>query len=186
MTGYKMLKRAEAQLKKELDKQIDIIYPACALVWWDDYGWRGTRIKRRYDKAMEIWNECADYGVEKSMLQMLEEETGIDLQLQGCPDWHEKQYLNYAAWDGKGVTLPQAVYMRQQQIRWVAPLLMACICLTLHWVEHWGPDRIAVFVGKVDALRAQIGEKPDEFRAMLESKTDLTIADTRYAKGAKR
>lgn len=71
------MKKARQDLSREMDKQIDILYAASAVVWWVEYGWRTTRIMRRFQTSTEIWTECADYGVSKSMLQMLEEETGL-------------------------------------------------------------------------------------------------------------
>ncbi len=170
-------KKAEAQLTKEMDKQIRIIYPACAIVLWQQYGWRGTRITNRFITSSQIWHECADYGDEKSMLQMLEDETGVDLQLNGCPDWHTLQYVDWRAWDGKQITLPEITYMRQMQKQWVALELLACICLTMHRDEHWGTDRIGKFIGLVDRLRKEIGDRPDTFSEMLEEVTGITTED---------
>lgn len=175
MNCTKSLKKAEQALQKEMNKQIEIIYPACAVVWWQEYGWRALRINRRFETSSRIWTECADYGAEKSMLQMLEEETGIDLQLSGYRDWHELQYVDGRAWDGKPLTLPQAIYMRQMQKTWVAPLILAGICLTLYRDEHWGAERIGRFISLVDQLREEIGERPDEFCKLMEDVTGTEI-----------
>lgn len=170
-------KKAEAQLTKEMDKQIRIIYPACAIVLWQQYGWRETRIMRRFITSNEVWGECAGYGEEKSMLQMLEDETGIDLRLTGCPDWHQLQYLDGRAWDGTPITLPQAIYMRQQQKKWLPLLLLACMCLTLYRDEHWGAVRIGRFVGHVDQLRQEVGESQDRFSEMLKEVTGFETGE---------
>lgn len=168
------LKKATQELNKEMDKQIDILYAASGVVWWTEYGWRTTRIMRRFQTSTEIWTECADYGVSKSMLQMLEEETGIEMQLSGYDrSYHEFSYLDGDAWDGKLPTLPELIYIRQQQKKWMAPLILASICLTLHRDEHWGADRIARFIGQVDALRQKLGENPEKHKALMREKTDL-------------
>ena len=175
MNYTKQLKHAEQALSKEMNKQIEIIYPACAVVWYRDYGWRALRINRRFETSSKIWHECADYGPEKSMLQMLEEETGIDLQLTGYRDWHDLQYVDGRAWDGQLVTLPEAIYMRQMQKTWIAPLLLACICLTLYRDEHWGAERISRFISLVDALRQEIGERPDDFEELMAEVTGMEV-----------
>ena len=109
------------------------------------------------------------------MLQMLEEETGIDLQLSGYRDWHDLQYVDSRAWDGQPITLPAAVRMREMQKTWIAPLLLACICLTLYRDEHWGAERISRFIGLVDALRQEIGERPDDFEELMTEVTGMEV-----------
>ena len=170
------LKKVEMELNREMAKQIEILYAASSVIWWREYGWRKTRIMRRFNTSAEIWGECADHGIYKSMLQMLEEETGIEMQLSGYDrSYHEFSYLDGDAWDGKLLTLPQTIYMHQQQKKWLAPLILACICLSLHRDEHWGPERIARFIQQVDAMRQEYGERPDRFRALMKEVTDLPV-----------
>lgn len=157
------LKKAQMELGKEQLKQIDIIYPACAIVWWKEYGWRDIRIGRRFNTSQVVWNECARYGIEKSILEMLEEETGVDMQLSGVDDWHRLAYFCKDKWDGKPLTTPQTIYMHQQQKKWIAPMLLACICISLHRDERWGAERIGKFIGQVDALRMELGENREKF-----------------------
>lgn len=170
------LKKVEMELNREMAKQIEILYAASSVIWWRDYGWRSTRIMRRFDTTTKVWGECADHGIYKSMLQMLEEETGIEMQLSGYDrSYHEFSYLDGDAWDGKFLTLSQTIYMLQQQKKWLAPLILACICLSLHRDEHWGADRIAKFISQVDKMRQEYGERPDRFRKLMEEVTDLPV-----------
>lgn len=170
------LKKIEQELNAEMYKQIQILYAASSVIWWQEYGWRKTRIMRRFQTTTELWDECNQWGVKKSMLQMLEEETGIEMQLSGYDrSYHEFSYLDGDAWDGKFLTLPQTIYMHQQQKKWLAPLILACICLSLHRDEHWGPDRIARFIQQVDKMRQEYGERPDRFRKLMEEVTDLPV-----------
>ena len=170
------LKKVEMELNREMAKQIEILYAASSVIWWRDYGWRSTRIMRRFDTTTKVWGECADHGIYKSMLQMLEEETGIEMQLSGYDrSYHEFSYLDGDAWDGKLLTLPQTIYMHQQQKKWLAPLILACICLSLHRDEKWGANRIAKFISQVDAMRQEYGERPDKFRQLMTEVTDLPV-----------
>lgn len=167
-------KKATQTLTRELHKQIDIMYAASAVVWWREYGWRSTRILRRFEKTTKIWDECNGWGAKKSMLQMLEEETGIEMRLSGYDrSYHEFSYLDGDAWDGKMLNNAQLIYMHQQQVKWLAPLVLACICLMLHRDEHWGPERIAKFIGYVDAMRQELGENPEKYRQLMREVTDV-------------
>lgn len=161
------LRKAQQELGREQLKQIDIIYPACAIVFWKEYGWRETRIMRRFATSQEVWNECGEYGADKSIFEMLEEETGVDLQLTGAEDWHELAYFSAGKWDGKPLTVQQTIYMRQKQKKWIAPMLLACMCLSLYRDEKWGADRISRFIGHIDALRQELGENPQKYAEMM-------------------
>lgn len=176
INNMKAYKKITQELDRELHRQINIIYAASSVIWWQEYGWRETRIMRRFDTTTKLWDECNEWGVKKSMLQMLEEETGIEMQLSGYDrSYHEFSYLDGDAWDGKFLTLPQTIYMHQQQKKWLAPLILACICLSLHRDEKWGADRIAKFIQQVDAMRQEYGERPDRFRKLMEEVTDLPV-----------
>ena len=140
-----MARRKNALLKAEIDlaqeqlKQINILYPASAIVLWRDYGWRKVRILRRFATSQEVWHECADYGIEKSILEMMEEETGIEMSLSGFDkSFHELAYFSKDAYDGKLLDFMQTVYMRQQQKKWLAPSILSAICISLHRDDKWG------------------------------------------------
>lgn len=172
----RLYKKVMKDITKEMHKQIDIFYAAASVIWWKEYGWREKRIMRRFDTTTKLWDECNEWGVKKSMLQMLEEETGIEMSLSGYDrSYHEFSYLDGSVWDGKLLTIPQTIYMHQQQRKWLAPLILACICLSLHRDEKWGADRIARFISQVDAMRQEYGERPDRFRKLMEEVTDLPV-----------
>ena len=66
----RLYKKVMQDITKEMHKQIDIFYAAAAVIWWKEYGWRETRIMRRFDTTTKLWDECNEWGVKKSMLQM--------------------------------------------------------------------------------------------------------------------
>lgn len=174
----KALRKAELALTAEMNKQLTIMYCSTAVILWRDYGWRKLRIGRRFSTTQKVWDECANWGYEKSMLQMLEEETGIEMQLSGFDkSYHELAYMDEKAWNRKLLTLPQVIYMHQQQRKWMAPLILACICLSLHRDEHWGADRISWFIQQIDAVRQQLGENPKKYMELMEHETDLRRTD---------
>lgn len=172
--GEMALRKADQELSRELNKQVDIIYPACAIVWWREYGWKETRIMRRFVTTQEAWDECAAAGLSKSILQMLEEETGIEMSLSGYErSYHEFSYLDGTVWNGKPLDLPQSIFMRQQQKKWLAPMLLACICISLHRDERWGYERLSGFIQKVDQVRQQLGEDPNRYYQELFETTGI-------------
>lgn len=171
MTNDKAVLKANRELDAEMKKQINMIYPVFAHVFWYEYGWKKLRIMRVFITSQEVWEECAAYSTEKSMLEMLEEETGIEISIPGKKSYHELAYLGSSAWDGKPPTKMQLLYIRQKQKEWLAPMLLACMCLSLHRYYGYGPERIARFVESVQTIRFDRGTKEKNYRDLLEGTT---------------
>lgn len=163
----KALKKAELELGKEQLKQIDIIYPVCAIVWWTEYGWKETRIMRRFVTSQEVWFEEDAPGKNRSIFQKLEDETGIEIALDGCKSYHEYMYFDEKADNGGKWSEAKEIYLRQQQKKWVAPMILASICISLHRDDGWGFERLSAFMVKVDALRREYGENPKTYYERL-------------------
>lgn len=167
------IRNANRDIDRELTKNINIVYPAVAYVLWTGYGWRKLRITRFFEVSREVWQECAEAGVEKSMLSMLEDETGIEIKMPGMKSFHEYAYLDADAWDRKAPTRQQILYIRQQQKKWIPAMLLANICLALKRREHWGPDRISALVGSIEELRGMYGMDIKRYAWLLKEHTDF-------------
>ena len=168
------LKKAEKDLGQEQLRQLDIICPAVACVWWEHYGWKETRIMRRFVTSQEIWDECAaDNDI--SILQMLEKETGIEMMnsVDG-KSYHDLAYFDTSV-DLKQLTVPMMIYMRQQQKKWVGPAIMAGICLSLHRDEKWGAQRILEFIEHVQTLIQVTGQDTKRYETMLTEVTGIKM-----------
>lgn len=171
------LRKANAELEAELKKQIARVIPAAAILLWRK-GWRKLRIGRRLVTAMEVWGECADAGDKKSMMQMLEEETGIEIQLTGYDkSFHELSYLDAKAWDGHAPSVPELIYIRHQQKKWIAPQILAAICISMYRDEHIGVDRIAEFIVAVNSFMDAHGDRLSEYREILEKETEFEFGE---------
>lgn len=174
------LKKADKALQDELNKQLGIIYPSAIIVLWNDYGWRKLRISRRLLTSQQLWEECAAHGTDKSMMQMLEDETGIEIRMTGCDNsFHEFSYLDGTKWDGRIPTPAEAVYIKHRMLKWIAPQIMACLCLTMYRDEHMSIPKIAELINKVDAFRNEHGNNPKEYTRMMQELTGLTEKDIR-------
>lgn len=167
------IKKANKDTERELEKNIAIVYPATAYVLWTEYGWKKLRITRFFQISQEVWRECAAAGVEKSMLSMLEDETGIEIKMPGMKSFHEYSYLDAEMWDRKPPTRQQMLYIRQQQKKWIPAMLLANICIALYRKEHWGPERIARFVSLIEELRIRYGMDTKKYAVLLQENTDF-------------
>lgn len=171
------LKRANKELEAEMKKQVRRIFPAAVVIFWG-YGWRKLRIFRRLITVSEVWQECASYATEKSMMQMLEDETGIEIRLQGYDkSFHELTYLDAKVWDGHEPTIPELIYIRHQQKKWMAPQILSAICISLYRDEHMSIPKIAQFICEVDQYLLDHGDNPKEYAKQLTKKTEITIEE---------
>lgn len=152
------LKKAELNLEAQGRKWVQINHSAMAIALHRYYGYGCKRLKELEQQIEDAWNECASYGRDKSMMEMLEEETGIEIR---NPDvnksWHDLAYFNSnIKMDAKKMNRAQWIYMRQEQAKWMRQQTMAIILLGMHRTQGFAFDRLA-------RLSAQIDEVVEEF-----------------------
>ena len=68
--------------------------------------------------------------------------------------------------------------MRRQQIKWIAPQVMACIMIALHRKYGFGFDRLSRFYAQIDEVRGEYGNDPDRIREGCRQLTGIDVADT--------
>ena len=146
------LKKAEMELEKETKKQVDLIYSAAGIAFRRYWDWGALRIRRLFDLTVEVWHECGQTN-EISMLQMLEDETGIEIKIPDTDkSWHELAYMNSKI-NVERMSRAQWIYMRQRQKQWVGAQAMACMFLALHRKYGFGPERLLRLMSQVDEIR---------------------------------
>lgn len=139
----------------EMLKQVDIIYSSVAIAFARYWRWGPLRIRRLFDVTQAAWDECGATN-DRSMLQMLEDETGIDLKMAEYPDKsrHDVAYLTTEiAMDPRRMTRPQWIYMRQQQKKWIGAQLLACMLLVLHRKYGSGEERMVRLLEQINDIR---------------------------------
>lgn len=141
MANLKKLRKMERDMDRELEKQIKMIYASTAIALKRAYHWDKRGIIKLMDLTKVVWDECAATN-QKSMIQMLDEETGVELQNGEGKSWRDVAFLN-ARIDMGRMTVPQWMYMRQQQKKWIPAQVTACILLALHRKCGFDADEIA-------------------------------------------
>ena len=154
----KYTKKAEASLRAEHTKQLDIIYSACFCVLWQDYQWKETRIIKRFRLSADIWLKCDRF----SILEVMENETGIEMTLDGDKSFHEYAFLSGDT-EIKPLSDAEYIYMHQRILKWLPTMILASVCLALYRTDGWGFERLSRFICKVDALRQLIGKDPKAY-----------------------
>ena len=158
------LKAAETAMQKEMERQVDMIYSAMAIAFHRYWGWGPLRIRRLMDKTQDAWDECGETN-EVSMLQMLEDETGIEIRNHELgKSWHDLAYLN-AKIDMGRMNRAQWIYMRQRQKDWIGPQVIACVLLALYRKYGFGHQRCLRILGQIEEIEAEFGYDPKKLKA---------------------
>lgn len=167
--------KATAALEVEGRKQCFIIYGASAIVLWRHWNKKQLAISRLFDITSSVWQDCASTNMH-SMIEMCEAETGIEIRNESGKSWRDLPYLNGSLDPGK-MTGPQWVYMRQQQVKWVAPQVMACIMIALHRKWGFGFDRCARFYSQVEEIKHEYDNDPMKIQTACLELTGINVTD---------
>lgn len=175
MPRLKNLRKIEREMDRELDRQVRLIYASTAIALKRAHHWEKQGILKLMDLTHEVWEECAATN-EKSMIQMLDEETGVELQNGDGKSWQDLAFLN-ARIDMGQMTLPQWIYMRQQQKKWIPAQVTAGILLALHRKCGFDSDRIAETYARILEVEEEVGYKEDRAIALCSEETLVDIVE---------
>lgn len=147
------IEKAERELDRELNIQTPLIYGSAAIALRRFWGWGTKRIQKVFDQTQDIWEECSSTNA-KSMIQMLDEQTGIDLRIPGSNrSWKDLAFLN--ADINMRLSPERWLYMRKQQIKWTNAQVRACLFLSLNRAEGFGGVRIQRLTEQMDAVQQE-------------------------------
>lgn len=150
------LRKAEIELDKEMHKQVDLIYSASAIAFSRHWGWGALKIRRLFDDTAATFDECGGSN-DVSMLQMLENETGIELKIPNTDkSYSELAFMNTAIkMDPRKMTRAQWIYMRQRQKTWIGAMVLGCLFLALHRKYNFGYKRLVRLMGQIDEIKEE-------------------------------
>lgn len=169
MAKNRLCLRADRELQKEMEDQVDIVYGATAIALHRYYGWGRGRIMSLFEMTRQIWNTCAK-DPDMSMLRMLEEETGIEIQARGCDrSYHDLLYLNGLSANARDMKPAEYIYMRRRQKPWVNPQITAAMLLALHRKCGWGGLRDQTLLNLKDDVENSLDHN---HKAILEAARD--------------
>ena len=169
------LVKASRRIEEEGRRQCSLMYSAAALALQRHWGKKKEAIARLFEQSRQIWNECAG-DENRSMIQICEEETGIEIQNGDGKSWQDLPYLNGSINPGM-MSEAQWLYMRRQQVKWVAPSVMACIIVTLHRRYGFGYDRCARIYQQIQDIEVEYAMKPKRIREACLKETGINVMD---------
>ena len=177
------LRKAYNRINTDGVRHCITLYGATAITLWLQYGKRKQAIKNLFDMSRTIWVDCAK-DHDHSMIQMCEDETGIEVNNGEGKSWKEIWFLNGHIPDR--MTDAQVLYMRQQQLKWIRPQVMACLMIALHRKYGFGFDRCARIYQQIDSVSAEYGDDHKRIREACLELTGIDVADVVTKKGEKQ
>lgn len=177
----KLLMKVEKELEAETDRQLDIIYHAAALALYRYHSWSTEQIADLVSRvSQEVWSECAE-STELSMVQMLYDETGIELMSEDKSQrWTEYSFLNSELDDGRDLNVFQWIAMRQNQKKWVPAQIVACVLMALYRKEGWKVDGLGRLFGEMETIKHDYRLDPNKLREQSYEETGFQIADEHF------
>ena len=169
------IQKATRRIETEGRRHCLCIYSATAIALWLHWGKKQEAINRLFDLSHDVWNDCAK-DHDHSMIQMCEVETGIEIQNGDGKSWRDLHYLNGTI--PEQMTPAQVLYMRQQQIKWIRPQIMACMMVALHRKYGFGFERCSRIYQQIQDIEAEYRGNPDRLRQACREMTGIDVAET--------
>ena len=114
--GIRKAMKADRELEEEIERQEVISFAAAVLTMHRYYGWADSQLRGMLRFCAVITASCAS-TTQLSLIQMLDNETGIELQNGDGRSWQELAYLNASLKPGQQMTTSQWIYMMARRLR---------------------------------------------------------------------
>lgn len=75
------------------------------------------------------------------------------------------------------LTQTKVLYMRQQQVKWVAPQIMACLLIAMHRKKGFGFERCQRLYRQVQEIIGDYDQNVDRIRKACLEETKVNITD---------
>ena len=170
VTAYQ---KATAQIDVVGQRECMLAYASVGLALSRYYGKGKRAITKVFYTTQAVWNDCAETQA-KSMIMMCFEETGIEVRNAEGKSWEDLPYLNGSF---PKLSNAEAVYMRYQQQKWIAPQIIACFLIAMHRNYGFGFERCARFYSLVQDIEAEHGMDGQKARVACLAETGIDVYD---------
>lgn len=174
--GIRKAVQADRELEEEVKRREVTVFSAAVLAMHRYYGWTRAQLLEMLEHCAVICKDCSSTN-QLSLIQMLDEETGIELQNGDDRSWKELAYLNASLKPGQQMATSQWIYMRNRQKKWVEPQLMACILLGLHRMKGYGFTSLKRIYSQIAGIEAEYGWSKDALHAACLDATGISAVE---------
>lgn len=164
-----------ADLEKELMYRSKLNFSAFALVMYRKHGFRKARLNTVLNECIDSFHECSKTN-EKSMVQMCDEETGIELQCGDGKHWYDLPYLNHEVWDKQMPSQEKLIAIMIAEKKWIEAQVNAGILIAMHRLHGWGYERLAqLYADMQEILINEVHFKDKEILELCKSEMGIDI-----------
>ncbi len=170
----KAISKADKELMEEGRHQILMVHGAAAVALKNKWKYSNKKINEVFEASDRVWKEIGtDNRI--SMLQKLEDETGIELRLTDYPEasFHDLAYLNDSGQYLDKITGMQFLAMRKKQTKWVGAMIQACLYIALSREYGWGQVKIGHLMEEIREIREAAGQKEKKIIDLCRQETGI-------------
>jgi hypothetical protein len=168
----KQIKAAEYELMEGSVKWLDIVMCSSIIALSRYWGWKKDRLSKLQKIQEDAWNEVANDN-NKSMVQVLDEECGIELTNHEGVSYKDVIYLNASIDPGVELNPYQYLAMRQNQAKWTEAQITACVILAMHRKEGWGFNRSRELLERMQQIKEEYDYDREKLIAAALSECDI-------------
>lgn len=162
------IQKAEAEIEKEGDKQLDLQMCSAMLALSRYWNWKKEQLQELQKMQQDIWHEVGQNN-DLSMIQLLDEECDIELTNHEGTSYREFKFLYTPIDDGHELSPQEWIIMRTKQKQWTECQVMACIFLGMSRKEHWSARRIKELMDRMQDIKEAYDYNPKKLsRAVME------------------
>lgn len=165
------------KLREENDKSMTIVFGSAMIALHRYWGWGKKRIQDLQREIMVEWILDQGRGENYSMMKMLEDETGIDMQLNG-KSWHDVDFLNGVTKTTdrvKRMGETEYLYMMHQKIRWQPIQFTASVLLALYRKHGFSSERDVRLMDQMSEIQREFKFKPQKIIAAMKQETGVDL-----------
>ena len=107
------------------------------------------------------------------MVQVLDEECGIELTNHEGVSYKDVIYLNASIDPGVELNPYQYLAMRQNQAKWTEAQITACVILAMHRKEGWGFNRSRELLERMQQIKEEYDYDREKLIAAALSECDI-------------
>lgn len=159
------IKKAEQDVVREQKKQLAIMNCTVFTILYE-MGWDADKIVQRFNDISNIWLECREKKM--TTFQLLEDETGIEIALEGERSFHDFDQLTFSM---RNATPAEYIYSLHRRKRWIAPMILACVIIAVKRIDNWDDEQIEELIRKDREIRNECGSEVKVYESYMFDRT---------------
>lgn len=171
---YKAIAKATKELQDSMDRSIDIYYSCAAIVLHKKYRFGSEKIKDIIKASHDSWLEVGDCN-NISLVQLLDEETGIELANDYGESWEQFSYLNSKKWDGVIPNWGYLVKVRHKEATWTNATALSGILIAVNRNCNFTQGKLIKLLADIQEFKAEYENDVPKLLRTVKEETGIEL-----------